>query len=91
LQSSCRASNRHLIPDPAEYAKHLERIPLGRYGQPEDIANVAVFLASDAAIYITGQTIVVDGGWVLPSDAFTTMVPADEERDFIVIPAGLAR
>jgi len=60
------ASNRHLLSDPAEYAKHLERIPLGRYGQPEDIANVAVFLASDAASYITGQTIVVDGGWVLP-------------------------
>jgi len=60
------ASNRHLLADPAEYAKHLERIPLGRYGQPEDIANVAVFLASDAAAYITGQTIVVDGGWILP-------------------------
>jgi NAD(P)-dependent dehydrogenase (short-subunit alcohol dehydrogenase family) len=59
-------SNRHLLSDPAEYAKHLERIPLGRYGQPEDIANVAVFLASEAASYITGQTIVVDGGWVLP-------------------------
>lgn len=59
-------SNRHLLSDPAEYAKHLERIPLGRYGQPEDIANVAVFLASEAAAYITGQTIVVDGGWVLP-------------------------
>jgi NAD(P)-dependent dehydrogenase (short-subunit alcohol dehydrogenase family) len=60
------ASNRHLLADPAEHAKHLERIPLGRYGQPEDIANVAVFLASDAASYITGQTIVVDGGWILP-------------------------
>jgi NAD(P)-dependent dehydrogenase (short-subunit alcohol dehydrogenase family) len=59
-------SNRHLLSDPADYAKHLERIPLGRYGQPDDIANVAVFLASDAAGYITGQTIVVDGGWVLP-------------------------
>jgi NAD(P)-dependent dehydrogenase (short-subunit alcohol dehydrogenase family) len=59
-------SNRHLLSDPAEYAKHLERIPLGRYGQPEDIANVAIFLASDAASYITGQTIVVDGGWILP-------------------------
>jgi len=59
-------SNRHLLSDPTEYARHLERIPLGRYGQPEDIANVAVFLASDAASYITGQTIVVDGGWVLP-------------------------
>jgi 3-oxoacyl-[acyl-carrier protein] reductase len=37
-------------------------IPMGRVGEPEDIAEVAVFLASDAARYITGQTIVVDGG-----------------------------
>lgn len=39
------------------------RIPLGRLGQPEDVAGVAVFLASDAAAFITGQTIPVDGGW----------------------------
>lgn len=59
-------SYRHLLADPADYAKGLERIPLGRYGQPEDIANVAVFLASDAASYMTGQMVVVDGGWILP-------------------------
>jgi len=59
------AINRHLLADPGEYAKGLERIPLGRYGEPEDIARVALFLASDAAAYITGQTIVVDGGWTL--------------------------
>jgi 3-oxoacyl-[acyl-carrier protein] reductase len=42
----------------------LAQIPLGRYGSPEDIANVAVFLASDKALYITGTTIQVDGGMV---------------------------
>ena len=40
----------------------LEDIPLGRFGNPEDLKGVVVFLASSAAAYITGQTIVVDGG-----------------------------
>lgn len=38
-------------------------VPMGRYGTVEDIANAAVFLASDAAAYVTGHTLVVDGGW----------------------------
>jgi len=41
-------------------------IPMGRIGQPEDIARAALFLASDDARYVTGQTIVVDGGVTLP-------------------------
>lgn len=40
-------------------------IPLGRIGNPDDIANAVVFLASDSASYITGQTIAVDGGMVM--------------------------
>lgn len=43
----------------------LKQIPLAKLGAPEDIANVAVFLASDASKYITGQTIHVDGGLVM--------------------------
>jgi 3-oxoacyl-[acyl-carrier protein] reductase len=42
------------------------RVPLGRLGEPADIAGAMLFLASDAASYITGQTIVVDGGATLP-------------------------
>jgi NAD(P)-dependent dehydrogenase (short-subunit alcohol dehydrogenase family) len=43
----------------------LSRVPLGRWGQPEEIAKMAVFLASDAASYVTGETVIADGGYVL--------------------------
>ena len=42
----------------------LERIPTGRWGRPEDIAGTAVFLASEASDYVTGQVLAVDGGWL---------------------------
>ena len=42
----------------------LERIPAARWGEPEDIAGAAVFLASSASDYITGEVLVVDGGWM---------------------------
>ena len=58
--------NRHLLSDPEQYAEAIKRIPLGRFGEPEDIAQAIVFLVSDASAYVTGQTLVVDGGWVLP-------------------------
>lgn len=51
---------------PEEKKKELELIPLGRIGQPEDIAHAAVFLASDRASFITGQTIHVNGGEAMP-------------------------
>jgi len=43
----------------------LKQIPLGSFGQPEDIANAALFLAGPAARYITGQVLAVDGGMVM--------------------------
>jgi 2-deoxy-D-gluconate 3-dehydrogenase len=42
----------------------LERIPAGRWGQPEDLKGVAVFLASVASDYMNGYTVAVDGGWL---------------------------
>jgi 3-oxoacyl-[acyl-carrier protein] reductase len=46
-------------------AQTVMAIPMARMGQPEDIANAVVFLASEQSSYITGQIIVVDGGWTL--------------------------
>lgn len=51
--------------DPEAKEKLLELIPYGRVGETEDIAKVACFLASDAADYITGETIYIDGGMML--------------------------
>jgi NAD(P)-dependent dehydrogenase (short-subunit alcohol dehydrogenase family) len=45
--------------------QYLKTIPLGRFAQPADIANAALFLASDDAAYVTGQTLVIDGGQTL--------------------------
>ncbi|GAC1418601.1 MAG: 3-oxoacyl-[acyl-carrier-protein] reductase [Candidatus Velthaea sp.] len=49
----------------AARAHYLQTIALGRPGSPEDVAGVVSFLASDAARYVTGQTIVVDGGFLM--------------------------
>jgi len=54
--------SRDLVRTPEQRAKRSEAIPLGRLGQPDDIANLALFLASDESSYITGQAIIVDGG-----------------------------
>jgi 2-deoxy-D-gluconate 3-dehydrogenase len=50
--------------DRERYAEITNRIPLGRWADPGDLMGAAVFLASDASDYITGQTIFVDGGWL---------------------------
>jgi NAD(P)-dependent dehydrogenase (short-subunit alcohol dehydrogenase family) len=49
--------------DPERRRKLLERIPLGRFASPEDLEGIFAFLASPASAYITGQVLLVDGGW----------------------------
>jgi len=50
--------------DPKQMEAMLTRVPMGRAGKPEEVSNLVLFLASDESSYITGSTIVVDGGWL---------------------------
>ena len=54
-----------MLASPEALKGFLAQIPLGRIGKPEDIAGAALYLASDNASYVTGTTLVVDGGWTV--------------------------
>jgi NAD(P)-dependent dehydrogenase (short-subunit alcohol dehydrogenase family) len=62
---------RALWEDPENHAKALAAYPLGRLGEPEDVAGAAVFLAARAGAWITGQTLVVDGGTTTAAGDYT--------------------
>ncbi|MGA2672519.1 MAG: SDR family oxidoreductase [Terracidiphilus sp.] len=53
-----------LLQDEARNRQILERIPAGRWGEPDDLAGAALFLASPASDYVNGEVLVVDGGWM---------------------------
>lgn len=57
-------NTKALQQDPVRNADILKRIPAGHWGRPEDLAGAVVFLASEAANYIHGYTLAVDGGWL---------------------------
>ncbi len=57
--------NRHLFENDAPRRERaLVRVPMGRMGDPADLAGAAIFLASDAAAYVTGTSLPVDGGYM---------------------------
>jgi len=49
--------------NPTHYERFVANIPMGRVGDPEELAGITIYLASDASSYTTGQIFVVDGGW----------------------------
>jgi NAD(P)-dependent dehydrogenase (short-subunit alcohol dehydrogenase family) len=53
-----------LHPDPARRQWFTDRVPMGRWGRPEELGGPVLLLASDAGAYITGTTLAVDGGWL---------------------------
>jgi NAD(P)-dependent dehydrogenase (short-subunit alcohol dehydrogenase family) len=55
--------NQALLEDPERYEWFASRVPLGRWGEPEEIGGLALFLASDASSFVTGASITIDGGW----------------------------
>jgi glucose 1-dehydrogenase len=54
--------NQSVLEDPEQKANAVSEIPWGRFGRPEEVASVAVFLAGDESEYVTGSTYYVDGG-----------------------------
>jgi NAD(P)-dependent dehydrogenase (short-subunit alcohol dehydrogenase family) len=60
--------------------RRVERIPMGRFGEPEEVAKAALFLASDDASYVTGHTLAVDGGYLAGGLWSRTRTPAPPRR-----------
>jgi NAD(P)-dependent dehydrogenase (short-subunit alcohol dehydrogenase family) len=55
--------NRPLLDDPVKYQEFVRNIPMGRWGELDELAGVALLLASDASSFMTGSSVLVDGGW----------------------------
>jgi NAD(P)-dependent dehydrogenase (short-subunit alcohol dehydrogenase family) len=67
----------------------LATIPMGRQGMPDDVARVALFLATEASDYITGTTIVVDGGYIVSQHSSVSMSDSLGLRSIILSPNSL--
>jgi NAD(P)-dependent dehydrogenase (short-subunit alcohol dehydrogenase family) len=70
-----------LFPTPEFEKMALQRIPMGRYGDPEELTNLALFLISDAAPYINGECVTIDGGsWMASGGQFNALVQTPREQ-----------
>lgn len=63
-----------LMPDPKIEEAYLKKIPAGRYGEHDELANLAVFLMSDLSPYITGECVTIDGGESLMAGQFNSLM-----------------
>ena len=57
--------NRPLLNDPVKYAEFVRNIPMGRWGELDELAGLVVLLGSDASSFITGSSVFIDGGWTV--------------------------
>lgn len=74
-----------LVPDESFEEKFLSKIPAGRYGEPEELANLAAFLMSDMSPYLTGDCITIDGGERLAAGQFNfidQLAPREKLKQF---------
>lgn len=74
-----------LVPDEESERRFLEKIPAGRFGEPEELANLAAFLMSDMARYMTGECVVIDGGERLGAGQFNfidRLAPREKLKEF---------
>lgn len=74
-----------LVPDESFEEKFLSKIPMGRYGEPEELANLAAFLMSDLSPYLTGDCITIDGGERLAAGQFNfidQLAPREKLKQF---------
>jgi len=65
---------QHLVPDPALEETWRKKIPLGRFGEHDELANLAAYLVADGSAYVNGEVVTIDGGeWLKGAAQFALM------------------